>query len=220
MIVKYYGDELWHSGVKGQKWGEKNGPPYPLSRQKRFGGNGRNKGSGSSVKKTGIVSAVKSRLSGSSTKNSSTSSESDNSTKKKTGIITAAKSRLSKAKNDTESTEKKTEEKKTETKATSSKTKKLSQMSNAEIQAAIDRLNLEQKYAEAVASASGKKNTNTGKTFAQKMGGKLADSFVNAAGTVSQQLATQMLSAAVNKVASSLGADYISINTKYEKKDK
>ena len=27
-----YPDELYHHGVKGQKWGEKNGPPYPLDR--------------------------------------------------------------------------------------------------------------------------------------------------------------------------------------------
>ncbi len=26
-----YEGELWHHGIKGQKWGERNGPPYPLS---------------------------------------------------------------------------------------------------------------------------------------------------------------------------------------------
>ena len=26
-----YSDELYHHGIKGQKWGKKNGPPYPLS---------------------------------------------------------------------------------------------------------------------------------------------------------------------------------------------
>ena len=30
-------DELYHHGVKGQKWGEKNGPPYPLDRSKSDG---------------------------------------------------------------------------------------------------------------------------------------------------------------------------------------
>lgn len=25
-----YQDELWHHGIKGQKWGQRNGPPYPL----------------------------------------------------------------------------------------------------------------------------------------------------------------------------------------------
>lgn len=24
-------NELYHHGIKGQKWGDKNGPPYPLS---------------------------------------------------------------------------------------------------------------------------------------------------------------------------------------------
>lgn len=28
MVV--YSDELCHHGIKGQKWGVKNGPPYPL----------------------------------------------------------------------------------------------------------------------------------------------------------------------------------------------
>lgn len=27
-------DELYHHGIKGQRWGVRNGPPYPLSRQK------------------------------------------------------------------------------------------------------------------------------------------------------------------------------------------
>ena len=29
----YKGDELYHHGIKGQKWGVKNGPPYPLDQQ-------------------------------------------------------------------------------------------------------------------------------------------------------------------------------------------
>lgn len=28
-----FSDELMHHGIDGQKWGKKNGPPYPLSRQ-------------------------------------------------------------------------------------------------------------------------------------------------------------------------------------------
>lgn len=30
-IINYNKNFLMHHGVKGQKWGEKNGPPYPLS---------------------------------------------------------------------------------------------------------------------------------------------------------------------------------------------
>ena len=30
MIQNYGNTYLIHHGVKGQKWGEKNGPPYPL----------------------------------------------------------------------------------------------------------------------------------------------------------------------------------------------
>lgn len=37
-------NELYHSGVPGMKHGVTNGPPYPLYRQRRFGGTGRNKG--------------------------------------------------------------------------------------------------------------------------------------------------------------------------------
>lgn len=29
----YYSDELYHHGIKGQRWGRRNGPPYPLSPQ-------------------------------------------------------------------------------------------------------------------------------------------------------------------------------------------
>lgn len=29
----YYSDELYHHGIKGQRWGRRNGPPYPLSAQ-------------------------------------------------------------------------------------------------------------------------------------------------------------------------------------------
>lgn len=28
---RYYDDELYHHGIKGQSWGAKNGPPYPLN---------------------------------------------------------------------------------------------------------------------------------------------------------------------------------------------
>lgn len=34
---------IQHHGRKDQEWGKRNGPPYPLYRQKRFGGNGHNK---------------------------------------------------------------------------------------------------------------------------------------------------------------------------------
>ena len=38
-------EELFHHGVKGQKWGVRNGPPYPLDREKSV----------EKIKKGGIV---------------------------------------------------------------------------------------------------------------------------------------------------------------------
>ncbi|MBE6720076.1 MAG: hypothetical protein E7571_05400 [Ruminococcaceae bacterium] len=32
-------DEIYHHGVKNQKWGVRNGPPYPLDKQKKFTSN-------------------------------------------------------------------------------------------------------------------------------------------------------------------------------------
>ena len=28
--IRYSGDDIWHHGIKGQSWGVRNGPPYPL----------------------------------------------------------------------------------------------------------------------------------------------------------------------------------------------
>lgn len=30
-MSRWYSNELYHHGIKGQKWGDRNGPPYPLS---------------------------------------------------------------------------------------------------------------------------------------------------------------------------------------------
>lgn len=37
VMKKLYSSELYHHGVKGQKWGVRNGPPYPLEKSQKSG---------------------------------------------------------------------------------------------------------------------------------------------------------------------------------------
>lgn len=48
-----HSDFLAQSGILGMKWGKRNGPPYPLSRQKRFGGTEKNKTGSSGASSSG-----------------------------------------------------------------------------------------------------------------------------------------------------------------------
>lgn len=34
-MIQMYPNELYHHGIMGQRWGKKNGPPYPLSRSQK-----------------------------------------------------------------------------------------------------------------------------------------------------------------------------------------
>lgn len=36
-VRRYLYSELFHHGIKGQKWGVRNGPPYPLDKSKKGG---------------------------------------------------------------------------------------------------------------------------------------------------------------------------------------
>lgn len=45
----YYSEELYHHGILGQKWGKRNGPPYPLSVSSHS----------SSEKKAGWIKSIK-----------------------------------------------------------------------------------------------------------------------------------------------------------------
>lgn len=49
-----YSDELYHHGIKGQRWGKRNGPPYPLNPQ-THAAVVRSAGHGSSGKKKGKI---------------------------------------------------------------------------------------------------------------------------------------------------------------------
>lgn len=59
----YYGHELYHHGIAGQKWGVKNGPPYPLKSSDHSSAEKKNSGGWrSSVKatvKNKVTSAIK-----------------------------------------------------------------------------------------------------------------------------------------------------------------
>lgn len=53
----YYPDELYHHGIKGQRWGVRNGPPYPLNPQ-THASVVRSAGHGSSGKKKGKIGKI------------------------------------------------------------------------------------------------------------------------------------------------------------------
>ena len=55
-------DTLEHHGIKGQKWGVRNGPPYPLSRGKSSGGRAVRYGSGSGAAKRKARKLQKTRV--------------------------------------------------------------------------------------------------------------------------------------------------------------
>lgn len=144
----YYESDLYHHGIKGQKWGDRNGPPYPLdSGQKSSAETDRKVGSTINVKK------------------SENSSGGKNSAKSETG---------SKENEESEAAEKK-------------KTKKISEMTDEELRAAISRVQLEQQYRQLTYKPSIKTQ------MANQAKKVVSDVITQSATTVGKKLLTDML---------------------------
>ena len=60
MVIKTNGDYLAHHGILGQKWGDRNGPPYPLYREGKYS---------SAEKKAGLKESIKTALDNRGSKN-------------------------------------------------------------------------------------------------------------------------------------------------------
>lgn len=94
----------------------------------------------------------------------------------------------------------------------SSRKKKISEMSNEEIQAKIDRINLERRYSELM-SGSSKKQQSKGKEF-------IKDVFESSAKNIAKQTATYLIGDAVNKSLGKKLGDINMVNPKKGQKDK
>lgn len=94
----------------------------------------------------------------------------------------------------------------------SSEKKKISEMSNEEIQAKIDRINLERRYSELMSDSS-KKQQSKGKEF-------IKDVFESSAKNIAKQTATYLIGAGVNKTLGKKLGDINMVNPKKGQKDK
>ena len=93
------------------------------------------------------------------------------------------------------------------------KKKSLSEMSDEEIQAKIDRIGLERRYSELVSSSSAKKEVSRGQKFMQ-------DVLEQAGKNVATQTVTYLMGTGANKVLEQITGDKQAINPKKGQKDK
>lgn len=175
-LIWYPTNELYHNGIKGQKWGERNGPPYPLNPSDRSAAEkkaaGGSSGSGSDSQSSKV--SLKDRIF---KKSSSSKSDSD----------------------DKEETEKKRSK-------TLSKPKSVKDMSDEELNAATKRLEKEKQYLEyqqkisELSTPKAKETTSLGKSIVNGLtdvGGSIAKKTLKDIGT---QTADYVLGVEINKL--------------------
>lgn len=93
------------------------------------------------------------------------------------------------------------------------KKKSLSELSDDEIQARIDRINLEKRYSELTSTPAGKKDVSRGQKIMQ-------DVLEQSGKNIATQTATYLMGTAANKVLEQITGDKQAINPKKGQKDK
>lgn len=187
--------ELYHSGRKGMRWGvrlyqNKDGSLTPLGR-KRY------------AKEKAKLEVEKKRV------------RQQEQTARKIKKLDDMRKDLDERKKalKTDTTPESTKQPKAQT---NSKKRKLSELSNEEIQAKIDRMNLENKYkelAQARIDAVSKKEVSKGRKFAEEV-------LTNAGKNIATQTAAWALGTGVNKVIEMAFGEKDAINPKKGQKDK
>lgn len=162
-------DELYHHGVKGQKWGERNGPPYPLE---------------SNVSKS---NAKRKFDTGKITEKAKSAA---NSIKKSVKSVTdSAKEKAAERK---EKSDAEKERKKEVEEQTSAKKKDPSKMTNDELKEAISRMNLEKAYNSTYNSLH-PQTVSKGKQFMSNLGTSLGNAATESVKTVAKDWMTKTL---------------------------
>ncbi len=162
-------DELYHHGVKGQKWGERNGPPYPLESN---------------------VSKSKAKRKFDTGKIAEKAKSAANSIRK--SVKNAADSAKEKAAERKEKSDAEKERKKEVEEQSSAKKKDPSKMTNDELKEAISRMNLEKMYNSTYNSLH-PQTVSKGKQFMSNLGSSLGNAATESVKTVAKDWMTKTL---------------------------
>lgn len=187
----YTSTELYHHGVKGQKWG--------VRRYQNSDGSLTAAGRRRYAKELGQLKAEKKRL------------RNMESTAKKLKKLDDMRDEIDAKKRELSSDPHTNLSSKRSTSTTHTKT--LSEMSNDEIQAKIDRIGLERRYSELTSEPAAKTQVSHGKKF-------MMDVLESSGKNVANQTLTYVMGKGVNKVIESLGGEANAINPKKGQKDK
>lgn len=169
-----YESELMHHGIKGQKWGDKNGPPYPLDKKEHM------QVISSSKKKKKVANDSK-----------ADTSESRKEQMKKAKKFNKNMKKLQKQekarKKNAERVERQLKKRELEIKERENKFRKgnenVGKLTDAEIQERINRLNLESIYRQKLNEARGKQQVKKHDSFIKSAIKKSASTALTAAGT-------------------------------------